>query len=60
MELGGLVSLLVAILIIVVIVYAVRILVDYLGVPQPIRALLYLIIAVVVIVWLLNRFGVAI
>ena len=54
---GGLVSFLVAIVIIAIVIYAVKVLLDWLTLPQPIKTLIWLVVAVVVILWLLNKFG---
>lgn len=57
----GLVQFLIAILIIAIIVYALKLLFEWLfppaNVPKPIRILFWLIIAIIVILYLLNRFA---
>lgn len=50
----SLIGLLVAILIIVVIVWAVRTLIPVLGLPQPIATVIYVILVVVVVLWLVG------
>jgi hypothetical protein len=52
-----LIELLVTLLILCIVIYAVYVVLGMLNLPPPIRTLIYLLIAVVVIVWLLQRFG---
>ncbi len=60
---NGLVAFLVALLVIAIIVYALMVLFNWLatqGLPQPIKILLWLIVAVCIVLYLVNRFGGAI
>ena len=52
----SLVSFLVACLVIAVVVYVLKLLVDFFGVPQPIKTIILLIVALVAILYLVNRF----
>ena len=54
---GGLVSFLITILIIFVIIYIVKLLIDYLGLPDPIKKIAFIIIAVIALIYLLRAFG---
>lgn len=52
------VSLLITLLIALVVVYLVYLVMGYLNLPEPIRQVVYIIIALVVILWLLRTFGI--
>lgn len=55
----GLVQFLVSLLIIGIVIYALKVLLDWLAppIPRPLMIILWLIIAVIVIVYLVNRFA---
>lgn len=53
---GGLISFLIALLVLAIIIYAIHLLIGFLGLDPRIAQFVYLIIAVIVIVYLLNRF----
>jgi hypothetical protein len=50
------ISLLITLLVVCVIAYVVKIILDMLNLPPPIKTILYLIFALVVIVYLVNLF----
>jgi len=54
---GGLVQFLIALVIIAIVIYGVKILLDWISIPQPIKTLVWLVIAVCVILFLLNKFA---
>lgn len=54
---GGLVAFLVTLLIIAIVIYALKLLLDYVPIPQPIKLFMWLIIAVIIIIYLLQRFA---
>ncbi len=54
-----LISLLVTLLIVAVIVYVIKIILDLLPLPAPAKTIVYIIFALIVIVYLLNLFGIA-
>jgi multisubunit Na+/H+ antiporter MnhB subunit len=56
----NLVGLLVAILVLAILVYAVKILIDWLEFPAPIRTVILLIVGVIVLLILLNLLGVGV
>jgi hypothetical protein len=53
-----LIGLLVTLVILCVVIYAVHIVVGMIALPQPIKTLIYLLIAVIVLLWMLDRFGI--
>jgi len=54
----SLLSLLVAILLVAVVVWAVKTLVPALGIPEPIATVIYVIVVVLVVFWFLGVLGV--
>jgi hypothetical protein len=56
----NLVGLLVAILVLAILVYAAKVLIDWLEFPPPIRTVIMLIIGVIVLLILLNMLGVGV
>lgn len=53
-----LISLLVTLLVVAVLVYVVQLIIGMLNLPAPAKTILYIIVALIVIVYLLNLFGV--
>ena len=51
------IDLIVTILLVCVLVYIVHLLIGILKLPEPIRQIAFILIAVVVLLWLLDRFG---
>ena len=54
--LSGLVGILVYVLVAVIIIWAIYLVLGILKLPEPINQIVYLIVALVVIIWLLNHF----
>jgi len=52
------ISLLITLLIVAVIVYVVKIILDLLPLPVPAKTIVYIIFALIVVVYLLNMFGI--
>lgn len=55
-----LVTFLLAVLVTCIVVYAIRLLVEFLGLPRPMAILIYLIVAVIVLYWFLGWVGLAV
>lgn len=53
------IELLVALIFLVILIYAVTVVLSMLTLPPQVKTLIYLLIAVVVLVFLLNHFGLA-
>jgi hypothetical protein len=53
---NGIIQFLLTVLIIVIAIWVLKLLADWLGVPQPIKTILYLIAFVVAVVILLDKF----
>lgn len=53
---GGLITLLVTLLVVAVIVYVVVLIVSMIPMPPQARNIAYLILALILVLWLLNRF----
>jgi len=54
--LSPIVSFLIAALVICVVIYVAKLIIDMLGLPQPIKTIVLLILGLVALFWLLNRF----
>lgn len=52
------IELIVTLILLCVLIYAAKLVVGMLGLPAPITNLIYLLIAVIVLFWLLDRFGI--
>ncbi len=51
------IELIVSLLVLLLILYIVNLVLDQIAIPQAAKTIVWLIIAVVVVVWLLQRFG---
>ena len=52
------IELLVTLILVCIVVYAVYVVMGMLTLPAPIKQLIYLLIAVIVLFWMLDRFGI--
>lgn len=55
---GGIIGFLVTCLILAIVIYVVKLILDMIGLPQPVKTIVYLILGLIALFYLLSKLGV--